>query len=313
MTSTDPSLQQSYTDIRANHLVYRVMPEVAWPYLSLMRLDRPIGTWLLLLPGWWAIAMEGRGITHMTFYHAYLFLLFGIGAVIMRGAGCVINDIWDRDIDKAVERTRARPLASGQVSLKQAILFTGVLLLFGLLILIQLPLMAILLGVLSLLPVVVYPLAKRVTWYPQAILGLTFNFGALIGSAVFDGGPSFAAVLLYSGGFFWTLGYDTIYAHQDIVDDGIVGIKSTARKFAAQSPLYIGIFYAIFSSLLYLTGIMSGAGFLFYIFWALSSFHLVWQIYDWDMDRPEDCLSKFRSNRNFGFLVLASYLLGYIS
>lgn len=308
-STSDPS----YTDIRPQHLVYRLMPPVAWPYLSLMRLDRPIGTWLLLLPGWWAIVMEARGITHMTAYHYYLLFLFAVGSVIMRGAGCVVNDLWDRELDRSVERTKNRPLASGQVSVKQALVFTVFLAALGLLILVQLPPVAIILGVLSLVPVVLYPLAKRVTWYPQAVLGLTFNFGALIGAAAVTGTVPPEALLLYIGGFFWTMGYDTIYAHQDIVDDGIVGIKSTARKFGDQSRLYISAFYAVFAVFIYVTGMMTHAGALFYAFWAASVFQLLWQAYDWKLEDQGDCLNKFRSNRYFGFLVFAAYLVGYIS
>lgn len=310
MTSSTPS---HYTDIRNNHLVFRVMPQAAWPYLSLMRLDRPIGTWLLLLPGWWAIVMEARGLTHMTVYHFYLMALFAVGSVIMRGAGCVVNDLWDRDLDRSVERTKNRPLASGQVSVKQALGFTAALLIVGLLILVQLPPVAIGLGVLSLVPVILYPLAKRVTWYPQAVLGLTFNFGALIGAAAVTGTVSAEAALLYIGGFFWTMGYDTIYAHQDIVDDGIVGIKSTARKFGDQSKFYIAAFYSVFAVFIYVTGMIGDAGSLFYVFWAAAVGQLVWQVYDWALEDQLDCLQKFRSNRDFGFLVLAAYLFGYIS
>lgn len=307
------SIPSSHTDIRMTHLVFRLSPEAIWPYLSLMRLDRPIGTWLLLLPGWWAIAMEARGLTHMTGYHYYLLVLFAVGSIIMRGAGCVINDLWDRDIDKEVERTRSRPLASGQVTVKQAICFTAGLLALGFLILIQLPMMAILLGILSLGPVILYPLAKRVTWYPQAVLGLTFNFGALIGASAVLNDVSLTALLLYVGGIFWTLGYDTIYAHQDIVDDGIVGIKSTALKFGGHSHIYISAFYAIFSALLFITGILSHAGWLFFIFWGSACFHLIWQVRTLQTTDPMDCLKKFRSNRDFGILLLAAYLFGYIS
>lgn len=310
MTSSAPS---HYTDIRTNHVVFRVMPPVTWPYLLLMRLDRPIGTWLLLLPGWWSIVMAAKGVTNMTLYQAYLMILFAVGSVIMRGAGCVVNDLWDRDLDRSVERTKNRPLASGQVSVKQAFVFTGFLLAVGFAILVQLPMTAILLGVLSLVPVILYPLAKRVTWYPQAVLGLTFNFGALIGAAAVSGTVPMSALLLYIGGFFWTMGYDTIYAHQDIVDDGIVGIKSTARKFGDRSRLYIAGFYAVFAGILYVTGMMSHAGALFYVFWAAAVFHLLWQVNDWKLDDQADCLRKFRSNRDFGFLVLAAYLFGYIS
>ena len=231
----------------------------------------------------------------------------------MRGAGCVVNDLWDRDLDRSVERTKNRPLASGQVSVPQALVFTAFLLFIGLLILVQLPMAAIFLGVLSLVPVVLYPLAKRVTWYPQAVLGLTFNFGALIGAAAVAGFVPMSAVLLYIGGFFWTMGYDTIYAHQDIVDDGIVGIKSTARKFGDQSRLYISGFYAVFAVFIYVTGLISGAGAVFYLFWAAAVFQLLWQAYDWKLDDQADCLAKFRSNRHFGFLLLLAYLFGYIS
>lgn len=307
------SAPSSHTDIRMNHLVFRVTPKTVWPYLSLMRLDRPIGTWLLLLPGWWAVAMEARGILSMTAYHYYLFFLFALGSIIMRGAGCVINDLWDRDIDKAVERTRGRPLASGQVSVTRALLFTGGLLALGLLILIQLPIVAIYLGVLSLVPVIIYPLAKRVTWYPQAVLGFTFNFGALIGAAAVVNDVPFSAALLYIGGVFWTLGYDTIYAHQDIVDDGIVGIKSTALKFGSYSIGFISVFYAIFAAILFTTGFLTHANIGFFIFWALAALHLLWQVRGMKPADPLDCLQKFRSNRDFGLLVLAAYLFGYIS
>lgn len=302
----------SHTDIRPQHFLFRLFPQGVHPYLLLMRLDRSIGTWLLLLPSWWAIVMMAGGILRMTPYHSYLLFLFSMGAIIMRGAGCAINDLWDRNLDKLVERTKDRPLASGALTVRQAIVFTVFLLLVGLGILIQLPPVAIGLGVLSLVPVILYPLAKRVTWYPQAVLGLTFNFGALIGAAAVMDSVPMAAVLLYIGGFFWTMGYDTIYAHQDIVDDGIVGIKSTALKFGARSRVYIAAFYGIFASLIYMTGVISHAGVGFYIFWVAASFHLLWQVSDVKFDQPEDCLRKFRSNRDFGFLLLMAYLCGYI-
>jgi len=302
-----------HTDIRQTHAIYRLTPQKIWPYLSLMRLDRPIGTWLLLLPAWWAIAMGMGGIGQMKPNYLYYFCLFGAGAIIMRGAGCVINDLWDRDIDKAVERTKSRPLASGLVSIKQAILFLCGLLCLGFIILIQLPKMAIILGFLSLIPVVLYPLAKRVTWYPQAVLGLTFNFGALIGAATINQDISLAAFILYTAGFFWTLGYDTIYAHQDIVDDGIVGIKSTALKFGEYSSVFIALFYFIFLSLIYVTGMLTGAKILFYLFWLGACFHILWNLRTWNISDPADCLSKFRSNRDSGLLILCAYLGGYIS
>lgn len=291
-----------HTDIRPNHLIYKISPERTWPYLSLMRLDRPIGTWLLLLPGWWSIAAANGPI--------HLYFLFALGAIIMRGAGCVINDMWDRDFDKAVERTRNRPLASGAISMKQAIVFLGGLLLGGLLILVQLPPIAIGLGALSLVPVVLYPLAKRVTWYPQAVLGLTFNFGALMGWAAVTNSLSLPPLLLYIAGFFWTLGYDTIYAHQDTADDGLIGIKSTARKFGTHSPAYITGFYILTALMIFAAGYFAHLSIPFYIFWGLSALHLVWQIHSWKITDPTDCLKKFRSNRDFGLLVWAGILWG---
>jgi 4-hydroxybenzoate polyprenyltransferase len=303
----------SHTDIQTTHIIYRLTPRKIWPYLSLMRLDRPIGTWLLLLPAWWAMAMEIGGVTQIHFTHFIYFCLFGVGAVIMRGAGCVINDLWDRDIDKAVERTKNRPLASGQITIRQAMYLLGGLLLLGLLILIQLPKLAILFGILSLIPVILYPLAKRVTWYPQAILGLTFNFGALIGAATISQEISTPALLLYSAGFFWTLGYDTIYAHQDIMDDGIVGIKSTALRFGNHSKAFISFFYILFLGLVYLTGVLTDANFIFYGLWMGACFHILWQIRTWDISNPADCLHKFRGNRDSGLIVLCAYLGGYIS
>lgn len=301
-----------HTDIRTTGWI-SCLPTAWRPYAVLMRLDRPIGTWLLLLPGWWTIAAASCAIGGLAIPHGiYLAALFAIGALIMRGAGCAINDMWDKDFDKQVERTRLRPLAAGTLTLQQAMILTAALLTLGLLILLQLSSTAIIIGVASVVLVVLYPLAKRVTWYPQAVLGLTFNIGALMGWAAVTDGLSVYPVYLYIGGFFWTLGYDTIYAHQDSADDGIVGIKSTARKFGARSPLYIGIFYSITTLLHLLTGWSLAAGPLFYLFWALSSGHFIWQLATWDKDSPQDCLRKFRSNRDYGLLVTLSFLLAFL-
>lgn len=230
----------------------------------------------------------------------------------MRGAGCVINDMWDRDFDKAVERTKMRPLASGAVSPRQALAFLAGLLFTGLAILLQLPSTAMLLGVMSLVPVILYPLAKRITWYPQAVLGLTFNFGALMGGAAVTDTLSPSSCLLYAAGFFWTLGYDTIYAHQDIADDSLIGVKSTARKFGQHSPAYITGFYALTSALIFAAGFFAQAESLFYIFWGCASLHFIWQIRTWDMENAADCLKKFRSNRDVGLLVFAAFLFGFL-
>lgn len=261
-------------------------------YAHLMRLDRPIGTWLLLLPGWWAIALAAPARWD-------LFVLFGIGAVIMRGAGCVINDLWDQDLDKAVERTRGRPLASGQVSRREAFAFMGVLLLIGFLILVTMPPMAIGIGVLSLAFVVSYPLMKRFTWWPQLFLGFTFNFGALLGWAAATGALTWTPIIMYAAGIFWTLGYDTIYAHQDKEDDAMVGIKSTARLFGTHSKRWVAGFYAVCIVLL---GIALPAP--AWLMLAIPAGHFAWQVVAWDMTNPANSLKFFKSNRDAGLLIL---------
>ena len=213
------------------------------PYALLMRLDRPIGWWLLLLPGWWAIVLASGGVMNMNIKSWALMAAFLIGAVVMRGAGCVVNDIWDRDLDKMVERTRERPLASGAVSVKQAAAFLSLLLMIGAAILLSMNMLTIMLGLLSLPLIALYPAMKRITYWPQLFLGLTFNFGALMGWAAVTGELSAAPLFLYLGGIFWTIGYDTIYAHQDKEDDALAGIKSTALKFGNRSKLWVSGFY----------------------------------------------------------------------
>lgn len=263
-------------------------------YAQLMRLDRPIGTWLLLLPGWWAIALADK--TRID-----LFILFAAGALVMRGAGCVINDLWDRDIDAAVERTRGRPLVTGAVTRRQAFTLLFILLLIGFCILITLPAMAIAVGVLSLAFVVTYPLMKRFTWWPQLFLGFTFNFGALLGWAAATGALSMTALILYVAGIFWTLGYDTIYAHQDKEDDALAGIKSTALLFGGKSKSWITGFYAAAAGLLTIA--------LPTPFMIVPALHFAWQIASWDMNDPASSLKIFKSNRDAGLLVLLIFFL----
>lgn len=292
----------THTDINHKGWIFRL--PVSWhPYLVLMRLDRPIGTWLLLLPGWWSIALGAGGWLTMNAADAWLFLLFGVGAVVMRGAGCVVNDLWDRDFDRAVERTRARPLASGAVSAKQALSFLAVLLLVGFSILVQLPMVAILLGILTLPLIVSYPLMKRVTWWPQFFLGITFNFGALMGWAAVTGVVSLPAVLIYSGGILWTLGYDTIYAHQDKDDDALIGVRSTARKFGAASKAWVAGFYVAAFVLMTLGFLIGGVG-LSGVLLLAGALHLVWQVKAWNMNDPASSLKVFKSNRDFGLILL---------
>ncbi|WP_435640937.1 4-hydroxybenzoate octaprenyltransferase [Micavibrio aeruginosavorus] len=291
----------THTDIHHQGWI-AYLPGFVRPYALLMRLDRPIGTWLLLLPGWWAIVLAAGGVRAMNPYDWKLIILFAVGAIVMRGAGCVINDLWDRKLDARVERTAARPLASGAVSVPAACVLLGALLSIGLMILLELNITAILLGVLSVAFIVVYPAMKRITWWPQAFLGLTFNFGALMGWAAVTGAVDMAALYLYAAGFFWTLGYDTIYAHQDKEDDARIGIKSTALFLGEKSRIWIAGFYTLTLILLALA-IGSVWGFVTLI---PAAMHLAWQVKDWDMNDPASSLKFFRSNRDFGLLVLAA-------
>ncbi|MBL4590254.1 MAG: 4-hydroxybenzoate octaprenyltransferase, partial [Alphaproteobacteria bacterium] len=275
------------------------------PFLYLMRLDRPIGTWLLLLPALWSIVLAGGAMLQ----HLNLIILFSIGALVMRGAGCVINDLWDRNLDKQVERTQSRPLASGAVSVKQTLVFLAILLGIGLLILLQMNSLTIILGVISLGFVITYPLMKRITWWPQAFLGLTFNFGALMGWSAVTGVIELPAVLLYIGGFFWTLGYDTIYAHQDTEDDALIGIKSTARLFGKHSQKWIVGFYSI-CTVLFLGAITQVEPAFITILISLPAFAvLMYQVVSFKAQDQTQCLKGFKLNREFGVLFLIAILV----
>jgi 4-hydroxybenzoate polyprenyltransferase len=293
----------SASDIPRGNWLDRRVPAGARPYARLMRLDRPIGTWLLLLPGWWALAIA---TPDGAWPNVWWVALFGIGAILMRGAGCVINDLFDRDFDGRVARTADRPIPSGAVSVRAALAFLAALLVVSLAILVQFNLYAMVVGALSLALVVPYPLMKRITWWPQAWLGLTFNWGALLGWAVVRGELEPAALVLYAAGFFWTLGYDTIYAHQDKEDDALVGIKSTARLFGARSRPWIALFHAIAIALLSVAGWLAGLAWPWWAGLALGAAHLAWQTWRVDFDDPTDCLAKFRSNRDFGLILFAA-------
>ena len=297
-------MDKSKVDLRADSLVFKYVPEKFWPYVYLGRLDRPIGVWLLLLPGWWAIFLASEGLTLRA---VWMFLMFGIGAIAMRAAGCVINDIWDRDLDKKVERTAVRPLAAQDLSVLQALKFLGVLLLIGFLVLIQTNAVTVILGIVSIPFVIAYPAMKRITWWPQAFLGLTFNFGALMGWAAITEVLAPSAFLLYMGGFFWTMGYDTIYAHQDKEDDIFAGIKSTALKFGDSSKLWVAGFYAC--SFMFLVWAFAAQGWFLPLFLVPAGLHLAWQIKSWDMNDAGSALKLFKSNRDFGLLVFGAALL----
>src|SRR5918994_1215434 len=282
------------------------LPERVRPYAVLARWDRPIGSWLLLLPGWWALALA-PGWPDLR-----LVALFAFGAVAMRGAGCVINDLIDRDLDARVERTRQRPLASGRLGVPQALSFLALQSLVGLLVLLAFNRFAIVLALASLPLIVIYPLMKRITWWPQAFLGITFNWGALVGWAAATGELPAPALLLYAAGFFWTLGYDTIYAHQDKTDDALIGIKSTARRLGAATPRWLWGFYGVTLALLAAAGWSAGLGFWFYPFLLAVAGHFAWQIRTLNLDDPRSCLRRFRSNRDLGLLVCLAILAGKV-
>jgi 4-hydroxybenzoate polyprenyltransferase len=296
------------TDIVTDNTLFRALPVSFRPYLLLMRLDRPIGTWLLLIPGLWAIALATPH--HSTFLQGLWFgILFSMGAVVMRGAGCVINDLWDRDIDRMVERTRARPLASGQITPRQAIIFLAGLLFIGLIILLQMNVVTILLGLLTLPLIITYPLMKRITWWPQFFLGLTFNFGALMGWTAVTGNITAAPLLLYSAGIFWTLGYDTIYAHMDRDDDALIGVKSTARRLGSATKPALWTFYSATTILLGLAALQTGFSISLIIGMIMIVGAFISQIERLDIKNPAQCLRLFKFNRDQGFLILAVFIL----
>ena len=295
----------AWTDIRAGGWVARLPPGLR-PYALLARFDRPIGAWLLFLPGLWSILLARPGAAEAV----RLILLFGLGAVVMRGAGCVVNDMWDRDLDRRVSRTAGRPLASGALRMRHAAGFLAALLGVGLLVLLQLNAAARWLGVLSLVLVALYPLAKRVTWWPQAVLGVTFGWGAPMGYAAVAGHLDAAAVALHGAAFFWILGYDTIYAHQDREDDALVGVRSTARLFAHATRPFLAACYAATLALLGLSGWLAGLGPLFWPGLLPPAALLAWQVRGLDIHDPAHCLRLFKLNRDTGLAVAAAILLG---
>ncbi|MFC7378141.1 UbiA family prenyltransferase [Brevundimonas sp. GCM10030266] len=318
--------------------VDRHAPEGLKPWLKLGRFDRPIGIWLLLIPGWQGIALalasEGRS---SSLYDIWLVAGFAIGACLMRAAGCAFNDIVDRDIDVKVARTAARPVASGRISVKKALAFTVGCSLVSLLILLTMNWTSVMLGIGSLVLVAAYPFMKRITWWPQAWLGLTFNWGALMGFAAATsafvwygmlahwtgatgfhgdwgdpGNLTLAAFALYAGGVFWTLGYDTVYALQDIEDDAMVGVKSSARRLGGNVRTGVGIFYLLAIAFAGLAGLLAGLGPLFYLLLVGYAVHLLWQTRSIRADDGALALALFKSNREAGFILLLAIILGSV-
>ena len=284
------------------------LPRVLIPYAQLMRLDRP-GWELLLLPCWWGLALgqiaSGGGLPDL--WKAFLFL---IGAKIMRGAGCTLNDIVDRDIDSKVERTRMRPLPAGLISLRSAFLFLAAQLLLGLVILLQFNGLTIVTAIGSLAIVAIYPFMKRITYWPQVVLGLAFNWGALLGWTSVHNSISLAPILLYLGGISWTLAYDTIYAHQDKDDDALIGVKSTALRFGDATIYWLAFFFTLALSLIDASLWLVSAPLPAHVGVAGAAMHAAWQVSRFDGDDSHMCLKLFRANRMFGVIILLGLLIG---
>lgn len=313
-TIQSKAAQGRVADAPSGHWVYRILPRGLWPYAQLARWDRPIGWQLLLWPCWWSAALAASAYARPDDSLASLLpqlstlLLFLIGAVAMRGAGCTYNDLVDEGIDNQVERTRSRPLPSGQVSRRQAWAFLILQALIGFVVLVQLNSFAILLGLCSLVVVAIYPFMKRITNWPQFVLGLAFSWGALMGWAAEFGDLDGPAILLYAGSILWTIGYDTIYAHQDKEDDAIVGVRSTARLFGANTkPWLVGLyggallcFALAFASaqapVVALAGLIAAGA------------HMTRQITTLDIDNPDQCLRLFKSNNIVGWLIFAGLI-----
>jgi 4-hydroxybenzoate polyprenyltransferase len=284
-----------------------VAPAWARPYLRLARLDRPIGSWLLLMPCWWSVGLAAvHARSEVNVWHL---LLFFIGAFAMRGAGCTWNDIVDRDLDSRVERTRSRPIPSGQVTVASAAAFLVLQALVGLAVLLQFNRFTMYVGFASLAVVAIYPFMKRITYWPQIVLGLAFSWGALMGWPATFARLDLPALLLYAGAISWVIGYDTIYAHQDREDDALIGIKSTALLFRERTKPMLALFYALAVALIALAGWSAGAGFVFALGLLAFAAHLAWQIARLDVDDPVDCLMVFKSNRDAGLILFAGLVL----
>lgn len=283
-------------------------PETTRPFLRLARMDRPIGTWLLLFPCLWSLTLAAISEGH-PYPDLWSAMLFAIGALVMRGAGCAYNDYIDRDYDAKVARTANRPIPSGQVSPTNALIFTGALCLIGLLVLLQFNQFTIWLAISSLGIVALYPFMKRITYWPQLVLGLAFNWGALVGWTSVTGSLAVPPLLLYAGCILWTLGYDTIYAHQDTEDDLMLGLKSTALRFGEQSQIWVGFFYGAALLFWVAAGFLAGAHLAFFLGLGFVGLQMAWQVATLNIKDGANCLQRFRSNSHVGFAVLAALLL----
>ena len=282
-------------------------PPFARPYLRLARLDRPIGSWLLLMPCWWSVGLAGMRVEQFpSLWHVVLFF---IGAFAMRGAGCTWNDLVDRNLDRLVERTRSRPIPSGQVTVAEATAFMVAQALIGLLVLIQFNRFTVFTGLASLLVVAIYPFMKRITYWPQIVLGLAFSYGALMGWPAAFGQLDWPAIVLYAGSISWVIGYDTIYAHQDREDDLLIGIKSTALLFGENTRPMLAGFYSGAVVLIGIAGLTAGGRLIFVLGLIAFAAHLAWQVVRLDINDSAHCLKLFKSNRDAGLILFGAMLL----
>lgn len=299
----------AHTDIVATGWI-RHLPAPLRPYALLARLDRPIGTWLLFLPGLWGILLP-FGVAPAE--RLRLIVLFAVGSVVMRSAGCVVNDMWDRDIDRKVARTAGRPLASGALRMRQATLFLLLLLLAGLAVLLSLNRLCWILGAGSLLLVGLYPLAKRVTWWPQLVMGFTFGFGAPLGYVAATGRIDMTMLALYAAAILWDLGFDTIYGFQDMEDDVMAGVKSTSRMVAAHPHRFIAGCYGLTLAALVAAAWLARLQPLFWLVLLLPAILLGLQVRRLDIASPAGCLRLFRSNREVGLAIALALLAGHFA
>ena len=282
-------------------------PPFARPYLRLARLDRPIGSWLLLMPCWWSVGLAGMRVEQFpSLWHVVLFF---IGAFAMRGAGCTWNDLVDRNLDRLVERTRSRPIPSGQVTVAEATAFMVAQALIGFLVLIQFNRFTVFTGLASLLVVAIYPFMKRITYWPQIVLGLAFSYGALMGWPAAFGQLDWPAIVLYAGSISWVIGYDTIYAHQDREDDLLIGIKSTALLFGENTRPMLAAFYSGAVVLIGIAGLTAGGRLIFVLGLIAFAAHLAWQVVRLDINDSAHCLKLFKSNRDAGLILFGAMLL----
>ena len=316
------SANQRVADAPSDNWVYRILPVAIWPYAQLARWDRPIGWQLLLWPCWWSLALAINvslaannndpdpliGPPIILFSFGVFVALFLTGAIAMRGAGCTYNDLVDKDIDAKVARTASRPIPSGRVTSSQAKMFMILQALIGALVLFSFNWFSVWLGLASLIIVAIYPFAKRVTNWPQFVLGLAFSWGALMGWAVVFGDLGCPSLLLYAGSILWVIGYDTMYAHQDKEDDALVGVRSTARLFGEKTKLALVLLYGMALSLFFASFQLAAISWPAYVGLAIGAVHMGWQIKVLDIDDGDQCLKLFKSNNHFGWIVFIGLL-----